>query len=136
MWRKKDVLFMVARIFVTKRTASQLMLLFLLISQIRSLGGPQPLSEVEYSNSEKQIAEISGSGIIEAQAVGNTVITGTAIGFDPDVGSDVTYSTVSILFDFCFHHRERKVVCSLFGFNLDNLAESQLRNILSSILRY
>ncbi|PIK62157.1 putative nuclear pore membrane glycoprotein [Apostichopus japonicus] len=61
--------------------------------QIRSLGGPQPLSEVEYSNSEKQIAEISGSGIIEAQAVGNTVITGTAIGFDPDVGSDVTYST-------------------------------------------
>ncbi|KAJ8036585.1 hypothetical protein HOLleu_20604 [Holothuria leucospilota] len=60
--------------------------------QIRSLGGPQPLSEVEYSIEDDHIASVSGSGMIDALVVGHTVVTGTAIGYDPEIGSDVNYS--------------------------------------------
>ncbi|XP_071946091.1 nuclear pore membrane glycoprotein 210-like [Antedon mediterranea] len=59
--------------------------------QVRSTGGPQPQSLVEFSIGQQRIASISSSGIVEALNLGHTRVTGKAVGSDENGGS-VVYS--------------------------------------------
>ncbi|XP_022099452.1 nuclear pore membrane glycoprotein 210-like isoform X2 [Acanthaster planci] len=60
--------------------------------QVRSTGGPQPQSQIEYSMGDLQIASIATSGLLKALALGHSRVTGRAIGYDPETGSTVVYS--------------------------------------------
>nr|XP_006822310.1 PREDICTED: nuclear pore membrane glycoprotein 210-like [Saccoglossus kowalevskii] len=62
------------------------------VFQVHSFGGPQPQSHIEYSIDDKNIANINGSGLIEALSLGHTRINGKAQGFDTETGETVVYS--------------------------------------------
>ncbi|XP_033126135.1 nuclear pore membrane glycoprotein 210-like [Anneissia japonica] len=61
------------------------------VFQVRSTGGPQPQSLVEFSIAQLHIANISTGGIVEALKLGHTRVTGRAVGSDEN-GGDVIYS--------------------------------------------
>ncbi|XP_071512100.1 nuclear pore membrane glycoprotein 210-like [Diadema antillarum] len=60
--------------------------------QVRSSGGPQPQSQIEYIVQSGNIAKINSSGILHALNLGHTRVTGRAVGYDQEVGSNVIYS--------------------------------------------
>ena len=62
---------------------------------MRSTGGPQPQSQIEYVVQSSNIAKINSSGILHALNLGHTRVTGRAIGYDQESGSNVVYSEVS-----------------------------------------
>ena len=64
--------------------------------QVRSIGGPQPQSQVDYVIRETTTATITSSGLLTAHAVGRTRVTGKAMGLDTEAGSSVVYSQVSV----------------------------------------
>ncbi|XP_038053561.1 nuclear pore membrane glycoprotein 210-like [Patiria miniata] len=64
--------------------------------QVRSTGGPQPQSQIEYSMGDWQIANIASSGLLRAQSLGHSRVVGKAVGYDPETGSTVVYSQDTI----------------------------------------
>ncbi|XP_071795697.1 nuclear pore membrane glycoprotein 210-like isoform X2 [Asterias amurensis] len=60
--------------------------------QVRSTGGPQPQSQIEYSIGDYEIASVATSGVLKALALGHSRVTGKAIGYDQETGSPVVYS--------------------------------------------
>ncbi|XP_066264893.1 nuclear pore membrane glycoprotein 210-like [Branchiostoma lanceolatum] len=62
------------------------------VFQVVAIGGPQPLADIVYSIGNRDIATIDKSGLIEAVAVGDTVVTGVAQTEDPESRATVTCS--------------------------------------------
>ncbi|XP_078582959.1 nuclear pore membrane glycoprotein 210-like [Branchiostoma floridae x Branchiostoma japonicum] len=62
------------------------------VFQVVAIGGPQPLADIVYSIGNSDIATIDNSGLIEAVAVGDTVVTGVAQTEDPESRATVTCS--------------------------------------------
>lgn len=67
--------------------------------QVTAYGGPQPQSNIEYSIGDVDIAEISSSGLVDAQDLGHTKVVGRAVGYDADTGRRVVYSQVRMSFN-------------------------------------
>ncbi|KAI8519172.1 hypothetical protein Bbelb_024290 [Branchiostoma belcheri] len=67
------------------------------VFQVVAIGGPQPLADIVYSIGNRDIATIDKSGLIEAVAVGDTVVTGVAQTEDPESRATVTCSQDQVL---------------------------------------
>ncbi|XP_019637955.1 PREDICTED: nuclear pore membrane glycoprotein 210-like [Branchiostoma belcheri] len=67
------------------------------VFQVVAIGGPQPLADIVYSIGNRDIATIDRSGLIEAVAVGDTVVTGVAQTEDPESRATVTCSQDQVL---------------------------------------
>ena len=55
-------------------------------------GGPQPQSTIEFSIHNEDVADISNSGLIDAQAIGQTRVIGRAVGYEAESGRRIVYS--------------------------------------------
>ena len=51
-------------------------------TQVTAHGGPQPESTIEFSVDDSTIAEVSGSGMLNASQPGTTILYGRAVGLD------------------------------------------------------
>jgi len=63
--------------------------------QVLASGGPQPESTIEFRHENATIGVISQNGVIEARAVGQTMISARAVGFDTH-SRHVVYSQVTL----------------------------------------
>jgi len=65
----------------------------MVVEQVLATGGPQPESTVEFYHENATVGVVSQNGVIEARAVGQTVIGARAVGFDAH-SRPVIYSEV------------------------------------------
>nr|XP_054758778.1 nuclear pore membrane glycoprotein 210-like isoform X1 [Lytechinus pictus] len=79
-----------------KLTPRNITLIVTSLFQVRSTGGPQPQSQIEYVVQSSNIAKINSSGILHALNLGHTRVTGRAVGYDQETGSNVVYSEDTI----------------------------------------
>lgn len=59
-----------------------------------SKGGSTPQCTVVFSIKDSNIADVSSSGLLDAQNLGTTRVLGQAVGQDPETGETVIYSQV------------------------------------------
>ncbi|XP_054706619.1 nuclear pore membrane glycoprotein 210-like [Uloborus diversus] len=79
--------------------------------QVLYTGGPQPQTVVEYTMNEKDIATISGAGVVEAKKIGKTSLFAQSVGLDKK-GNTVVYSEDQIIVD-CISLKEVKIYSPL-----------------------
>ncbi|XP_062607902.1 nuclear pore membrane glycoprotein 210-like [Saccostrea cucullata] len=60
--------------------------------QVLSKGGPTPQCTVLFSIKDSRIADVSSSGLLDAQNLGTTRVLGQAVGQDPETGETIIYS--------------------------------------------
>ncbi|XP_048780768.2 nuclear pore membrane glycoprotein 210-like isoform X2 [Ostrea edulis] len=60
--------------------------------QVLSRGGPTPQCTVLFSIGDSNIADVSSSGLLDAQNLGTTTVLGQAVGQDPETGETIIYS--------------------------------------------
>lgn len=68
----------------------------LLVYQVLSKGGSTPQCTVLFSIRDSNIADVSSSGLLDAQNLGTTTVLGQAVGQDPETGETIIYSQVRI----------------------------------------
>lgn len=69
---------------------------YLLFFQVLSKGGSTPQCTVLFSIRDSNIADVSSSGLLDAQNLGTTTVLGQAVGQDPETGETIIYSQVGI----------------------------------------
>lgn len=78
---------------------------------VLAVGGPQPQSSIEYSlyDTDGRVATISGSGLIEARAIGSVKVVAQAVGVEESSGNRIVYSEdtgeVSAFYTLLFHNQ-------------------------------
>lgn len=77
-------------------TDSKHVCIYLLVYQVLSKGGSTPQCTVLFSIRDSNIADVSSSGLLDAQNLGTTTVLGQAVGQDPETGETIIYSQVSI----------------------------------------
>ncbi|XP_022313260.2 nuclear pore membrane glycoprotein 210-like [Crassostrea virginica] len=60
--------------------------------QVLSKGGSTPQCTVVFSIKDSNIADVSSSGLLDAQNLGTTRVLGQAVGQDPETGETIIYS--------------------------------------------
>ncbi|XP_052692934.1 nuclear pore membrane glycoprotein 210-like [Crassostrea angulata] len=60
--------------------------------QVLSKGGSTPQCTVLFSIRDSNIADVSSSGLLDAQNLGTTTVLGQAVGQDPETGETIIYS--------------------------------------------
>lgn len=69
---------------------------YFLVYQVLSKGGSTPQCTVLFSIRDSNIADVSSSGLLDAQNLGTTTVLGQAVGQDPETGETIIYSQVGI----------------------------------------
>lgn len=69
---------------------------YFLVYQVLSKGGSTPQCTVLFSIRDSNIADVSSSGLLDAQNLGTTTVLGQAVGQDPETGETIIYSQVRI----------------------------------------
>ena len=72
--------------------------------QVLASGGPQPESTTEFSIADSTVGAISQNGVIEARAIGQTMIGARAVGFDAQSRYVVYSEVVGVLLLLKFNH--------------------------------
>jgi len=67
---------------------------------VLATGGPQPESTIEFSIANHSVAVISQNGVIDARAIGQTMIDAKAVGFDMR-SQPIIYSEVAAVYFCC-----------------------------------